>query len=515
MTSEEKIEKASILQWIINKNIKTENDELLEFTNHRFLLDIYFDESEVLVIRKASQVGASTMQILKALHAARYWGINQIYTLPTVDDVGEFVRSKVNRIIKVNPAIMEGVSHRNVDSIEQKQIGRGFLFFKGTHTEKEAIMLSSDRNIHDELDKSKPEVIRDYLSRLGFSKIRSQHYFSTPTIPDVGVDKLFGESDQKHWRFNCPHCNHRQHMDWEENIDREREIYVCSECRKELTPSYIAKQGSWEAKYPNRKASGYWITQMICPWRSASDLIKEERDAEDEQYFYNFVLGLPYLSAEQRIPQSLFLKNITKKKVDESEWNVMGADTGLTNHVIIGNEQGIFWIGILEDQPNRTRWQQMEELIEFYDIRVCVIDALPYTEEAMNLAKKYPYRVYVNFYKEDPKMLQVIRWGDEGEGKEDRLFEDEVKVLTSRNRIMDDTISALRRGKVPFAVPRNAPTFQLLTKHAQTMYARTVTDKLGQEKREWASTTGEDHLWHALLYWYIALKKRLKYEPNK
>ena len=357
MTSEEKIEKASILQWIINKNIKTENDDLLEFTNHRFLLDIYIDESEILVIRKASQVGASTMQILKALHAARYWGINQIYTLPTVDDVGEFVRSKVNRIIKVNPAIMEGVSHRNVDSIEQKQIGRGFLFFKGTHTEKEAIMLSSDRNIHDELDKSKPEVIRDYLSRLGFSKIRSQHYFSTPTIPDVGVDKLFADSDQKHWRFDCPHCDHRQHMDWEENVDREREIYICSACRKELTPLYIAQHGSWEAKYPNRKVSGYWITQMICPWRSAADLLKEERDAEDEQYFYNFVLGLPYLSAEQRIPQSLFLKNITKKKVAESEWNVMGADTGLTNHIIIGNEQGIFWIGTLEDQPNRTRWQ--------------------------------------------------------------------------------------------------------------------------------------------------------------
>src|SRR3989344_4828280 len=136
-----------------NKKIKPESDRKLEFRDHRFLLDIYTDESDILVIRKASQVGASTMQILRALHAARYWGINQIYTLPTVDDVGEFVRSKVNRIIKVNPSIMGGVSHRDVDSIEQKQIGKGFLFFKGRHTEKEAIMVSSDRNIHDELDK--------------------------------------------------------------------------------------------------------------------------------------------------------------------------------------------------------------------------------------------------------------------------------------------------------------------------------------------------------------------------
>ena len=36
----------------------------------------------------------------------------------------------------------------------------------------------------------------------------------------------------------------------------------------------------------------------------------------------------------------------------------------------------------------------------------------------------------------------------------------------------------------------------------------------GQEKREWESTTGVDHAWHALLYWHVAFKKRLKYEPN-
>jgi len=46
------------------------------------------------------------------------------------------------------------------------------------------------------------------------------------------------------------------------------------------------------------------------------------------------------------------------------------------------------------------------------------------------------------------------------------------------------------------------------------MYARTVTDKLGQSKREWANT-GPNDFWLALIYWHIALRKRLKYEPNK
>lgn len=514
MSESAKPEKISILRWIRDSKIKNENGDPIEFDDHAFMVDLYADRSPIQVIRKASQIGASTMEILRSFHAARFLGINQIYTLPTVDDVGEFVKSKVNRIVRANPSIMEGVSGKDVDSVEQKQIGKAFLFFKGTHTEKEAIMLSSDRNIHDELDKSKPEVIRDYTSRLGFSKIRQQRYFSTPTVPDVGIDGLWNKSDQKHWRFECPHCEYEQHMEWDKNVDRDRRIYVCQKCRGEITSRWVNDRGRWEARYPGEPISGYWISQMMCPWRTCADLLKEEADAEDEQYFYNFVLGLPYIAADQKIPQSLFLRNVTSEDAETSGWNVMGADTGDENHIVIGNAKGVFWIGKLKDKPNKTRWEYMAELIEFYDVRVCVIDAMPWTEEALRLARRFPYRVYVNFYKDDPKMLEVVRWNDEKEG-DDKPFEDEVKVFTSRSRIIDDTVSALRRGEIKFAMKPDDPTFKMLIAHAQTMYARTVTNQHGQEKREWESTTGVDHAWHALLYWHVALRKRLKYEPNR
>ncbi|TAN35154.1 hypothetical protein EPN27_04450, partial [Patescibacteria group bacterium] len=229
MTDNEK-QKNSIIQWIRQNKIKNENGDPIEFMDHRFMFDIYADRTPIQVIRKAAQVGASTMEILRLLHTARFWGINQIYTLPTSDDVLKFVQSKVNRIMDINPVIKEGIDPKSIDSIEQKQIGKAFVYFKGTFTEREAIMLSSDRNIHDELDKSKPEVVRDYTSRMGYSKIRSQHFFSTPTIPEYGVDKMFEQSDQKYWRFNCPHCNYRQHMEWEKNVDETRGIYVCQQC---------------------------------------------------------------------------------------------------------------------------------------------------------------------------------------------------------------------------------------------------------------------------------------------
>lgn len=518
MTNKTNKDKNSVLHWILNNKIKNENGEPIEFEDHRFMLDIYADKSSVQVIRKASQVGASTMEILKVIHDSRFWGINQIYTLPTGDDVQQFVQSKVNRIININPCMLDGINPKSVDSIEQKQIGKAFTYFKGTFTEREAIMLSSDRNIHDELDKSKPEVVRDYTSRMGYSKIRSQHFFSTPTIPDFGVDKIFEQSDQKYWRFNCPKCQYRQHMEWEKNVDEVRGIYVCQNCKTEISPKDINDGGSWEARYPGRATSGYWISQLHCPWKTAADLIKEKADADDDTYFYNFVLGLPYLAADQKIPASLFLRNVVDKEVDNfSEYNVMGIDTGKGtgkgNHAIVGNQKGIFWVGILQDHEGHDRWQQAAELITFFNVRVVVIDGQPYTEEAFLLAKQFPYRVYLSWFKDDPKMLEVIRFFDEKENKE-ADFEDEVKVYSSRTRIMDDTISALRRGEIKFAMPSDSPTFKLLITHAQTMYARTVTDKLGQAKREWANT-GPNDFWLALIYWHIALRKRLKYEPNK
>jgi len=512
------LEKAGVDYWISRNKIKNENGELIEFENHRFMVDIYRDTSRIQVIQKASQVGASTMEILRVLHAARFWGIGQIYTLPTTDDVLKFVPSKVNQIIRTNPCIKEGVDSKNIDSVEQKQFGKAFIHFKGTFTGREAIMLTSDRNIHDELDKSKPEVVRDYTSRMGYSKVRSQHFLSTPTIPDFGINKLFEQSDQKHWRFNCPNCDYRQHMEWEKNVDEERGIYYCQNCKKELTSKEIGDLGSWEARFPGRPISGYWISQMHCPWRTAIDLIKERKDADDDTYFFNFVLGLPYLAADQKIPASLFIRNVTETKADTTgEYNVMGIDTGMGtgkgNHVMIGNKKGIFWIGILQDHEGQDRWKQTSDLIKFFDVRVVVIDGQPYTAEAFDLAKEFPYRVYLSWFKDDPKMLEVIRFFDEKESK-DAVFEDEVKVFSSRTRIMDDTISALRRGDIKFAVPASNPAFKLLITHAQTMYARTVTDKLGQAKREWANT-GPNDFWLSLIYWQIAMKKRLKYEPNK
>jgi len=153
------------------------------------------------------------------------------------------------------------------------------------------------------------------------------------------------------------------------------------------------------------------------------------------------------------------------------------------------------------------------ELIEVYETRYCVIDAEWNTNEAYEFAKKYPYKVYLNWYKDDPKKVKIVRFADETKFTDKpKDFEEEIKVLAGRNRIIDSLIDDLRKGRHKFHFLRGDPRIAELIDHIQTMYVRTVTDKYGQEKREWTSTTKNDHFLHAFVYYKMALDKKMRYE---
>lgn len=503
-------ERASLLYWILKEGIKNEKGELIEFKDHFFLLELYTDEAKTIVIRKAAQVGVSTFAILRELHRAKFLGINQIHTLPTREDVWKFVPDKVDGIIKANPIIK--ITGKN--EVEQKQIGKGFIYYKGTFMEKEAIILTSDVNIYDEVDRSNQKVIRDYRSRLGASKIGEEIYISTPTLPNFGVDAMWIRSDQKHWRFECPKCKTEQHMEWGKNVDFERKIYICQRCHNELTPEII-KNGRWRARFPGREISGYWIPQMLVSWRTAADLIKEREGSEDEQYFYNFNLGLPYMSPETQIPASLIYKNLVgKQKEEEKKNSVMGVDVQLRElYVIIGNEKGVFGIARIEDKPEKSMWDRLAELMEVYEVRFCVIDAEYNTNDVLRFARRFPGKVYMHFHTLKATELEPVKFVDE-EPFTAKLenWEDEIKVFSNIDRVQDDTISDLKQGKIKFNFERGDARLEQLIEHIQTMYVSTITDKFGQEHRKWESTTGKNHFWDALVEFKIALDKKQRYE---
>jgi hypothetical protein len=518
--------RASTLAWVRINRIVNEKGERIKVgpnSPHFFLEALYEDEADDIVTQKPSQAGVSTYAILTEIHDARYWGINQIHTLPTVADVGKFVPSKTNEIIKRNPVIKRGMGKKDVESVGTKQFGKGFVYYKGTHSERESLMLTSDRNWYDELDKSDMGQIGNYESRMeGATSLKQRRSISTPTLPGYGINKAFIESDQKEWRFTCGKCHLRQHMEWPANVDMKKRIYVCRECGAPIT-NEIIRAGRWEARYPGRKISGYHITQMIVPWISAGNLIDYWNDAvagKNEatmEYFYNHKLGLPYVSAESAIPASTILRNLTTSEHLEIN-SVMGVDVQERElYLMIGNEQGIYVIARVPDiyegeELVKSKWDRWAEMMEVYDVRYCVIDGGYKPNDSIAAARRFPGRVWVNWYKESSAKAKIIRFQDEDfQGKQEEDPEDEYKVLTDRDRIIDYTLAQLRNGFPRFFYGPHDEAVKMLIAHVSTTYARTVTDRLGQIRREWVST-GKDDLLHALIYYMIGMEKKRKNE---
>ena len=146
------------------------------------------------------------------------------------------------------------------------------------------------------------------LESMKSSKYKLLRRFSTPTVPDYGVDKLYKESDARMWVQKCPHCGKEQVMDYEKNvkqigpdsgIDLIGRIvlpgtfgFVCRYCGKPLDRWY---GGHWEATSPSAgRRHGYLISQLDAVWVSADSLKQTEMQSPSKQYFYNYTLGKPY-----------------------------------------------------------------------------------------------------------------------------------------------------------------------------------------------------------------------------
>ena len=484
------VKQNSCLAWVVLNKANGEGGQQLEFKQHSFLIDIYDDWTPVQTVRKASQVGFSTMEILKSFWAMRYRRWNIIYLLPTFSDVSQFVPSKVNAIIGHNPILQEWTKDK--DTILQKKVGDNFIYYRGTQSSKSekemiesgvGIMFSADLEVIDESDRCTQKMLEQYESRLDASDYKGKWYFSNPSHPNTLSQKLWEKSDQKHWFVRCSHCGEWQYLEWPDSIKDGK--FVCKKCGREITDEDRIN-GEWIRKYNNRDISGYWISQMIAPWHTAEE-ISQQAETKSKDYFYNFVLGLPYRGGDVAIDRDLILKCIDYEMPNLLQNNVLGVDVGLKKHYVLGNHQGIFKVGEVDD------WEDIELLIRKYDVRVAVFDALPDLTAPRKLQQKYLGIVWLSYFKKEIRKADYVTW----DKKSHTVYSDRGKML---GLLVDEYADK----KIRFQMkPEELLKF---IEHWKSVYKRKETNQLGMEQEIW-DTDGEDHYCFANIYWRLALEK--------
>lgn len=474
-----KLQDISIISWILDNGFVNEKGERISFKEHFYLYDIYRDWSPEQAFKKAAQIGMTVTMTLKSFFAAKNYGANVIYTLPSDDDVYEFVPTKVNKIIEANPALGELIQ---TDKTELKQIGDRFIHFKGTRSKTAPIMTTADILIHDEKDRSEQSILEQYQSRISKSKLKYTWVLSNPSTSGNGVDVDWGYSDKKEFQITCKGCQKVQFLLWEENVDFKNGIFICKHCGKELT-GLERSRGIWVPTAGGR-VSGYHISQLMAPWINARELI-QSREKYGTEYFNNFVLGEPYDVSDIKIARPLITDLWTPLDIQGKNW-FLGVDSGLTKHFVLGNENGITQIGKTDD------WQDIEFLIAQHN-PLTIIDALPDLTEPRRIASKYP-RVFLNFYNsQERKKAEMFYFG---------IKDKSGLVFSDRNRVIDALIDDMARGGFQISVP--GEMLKKYIDHWLTLRRIREENRDGITVYKWESSSGMDHWVHATVYWWLA-----------
>lgn len=500
--------------WVLQHQIKNEVGIPIDFDKRPWLKAIYNDLSPNQVWLKPPQIGATVANTLKSLWVAKTLKRQIIYTLPTQGDVQDMVGGSFNRIIAQNPILMEWV--KDHDTVEQKSVGDSMIFYRGTFTQKQAMMIPSGLNIHDEVDASDPGVITQYETRLQAQEDGGwRWYFSHPSLAGHGVDVYWQQSDQKEWYITCNECKEEQTLIWPDSISVERACYICKHCKRELLGK-VRTNGIWRDKdgrawdgvlSPNYRFSGWHVSQLMLYNKSAQDIINAFNDPQkDKQYFYNYVLGLPYLGSDDRIDPKTVLQNCVDEVNEQEGRTIIGMDTGHGIHYTLMNKQGVFYYGYDgEITATKTPYNTIERLLNRFPRSVVVSDQGGDLIGIRQLQAKYPGRVFLCFYHKDRKTVDLVDWGENDEYG---------KVRVDRNRMMTLIVEQLRDiGRVRLNGARDE--WAEFAAHFGNLYREKVEvkDTRGKDNRELYGSeyvwkrNGPDHWCHALLYAVVGLQR--------
>ncbi len=500
------IKHVNIVTWIMENKVITENEKLIDFTNHRYMIQPYTDMSpEQWWLKCAQTVGGTTANMIKSAYLPIHYGLNGIYVLPTRTVVKDFVKPKVNKLYQNNECISKYLVS---DSENLKQLGNRFVYFRGAFSDTEAIGIQADFVIGDEYDRSNQQVLKTYRSRLDASDWRLFWCFSNPSIPNFGVDAGFQASDQMHWFITCHHCGHEWFIDYKpssdhnhyvEIISRERGAeegyYACGnpKCvdangRRRALSNADRQNGRWVAKHPNRRVRGYWFSQMMAPQVPARKIIAD--DTDDQAFFHNFTLGKAYVSADAKVTRQMILNNYVR---DEPKLGrrYLGIDTGKDMHWMLGDDEGAIAWGSTRD------WDFLESMI-VSNQALTVIDPNPNPRKPLELVEKYPALVHLNYYVEDTKSSKISVWAkDSNEVKQNT-------ILTDRTRAFDRHLYNLGSNGTMYK-NENQNELEIVIEHWDNLNRIIEENAKGFQRAVWRRPQGKpDHLAHSNIYMEIA-----------
>lgn len=464
------------------------------FERHEYLVEPYADDHPFQVEKKAAQLGNTTRALLRVLYMARSMNMKGImYLFPSKVDVVDFSKSRLDVLVEENPATI-GSWLKSTDNTGLKRVWSTNLYLRGMKSRVGLKSVPADFLVFDELDEAPQKAVDMAMERMGHSDFKWVHMLSNPTLPDYGIDAQYQLTDQRHWLIKCHGCG--EYTDLVEEFPTKqgeepkcivetkdgRVIRACRKCGGEIDPS----DGQWVAKNPSiKERRGYQYSQLFSNFVSAAEILHKFRTTKNLAEFYNLKIGLAYVDAQNRLSKEEVLALCGSHGIASSDVGPcsMGVDQGKGLHVVIGkrgaDRDPIVHLGEYRD------FEELDRLMTNFNVSRCVIDAMPEMRAARDFAKRFPGRVFLNFYQEHQK--GAYAWN-----------EGAMTVACNRTESLDASHKDVTGQKV--VLPRECEPVVEFAKHLASVAKKLEEDEDTGSKRYVYVRLAADHYRHALNY---------------
>jgi Phage terminase large subunit (GpA) len=455
----------------------------LDFTRFPFQVELYelpADDAEV-VIMKSTQVGVSAWLVRLVMFLADTGGLTCLYVFPKATQLADFSDARIRPLILGSHYLRSRIANHNVQNKNLKQIGRGFVYFRGSESNDGLDAVDADVLALDEYDSLTQANIPDAERRITGSCHPMIRRVGVPSVPGFGISKLYAESDQRKWHVRCNACREWQTIDFYDNVDQEALTIVCRRCRKPLDVG----TGEWVATYPDRSVKGYQISRLLVPGTDLARLVNASREREPYrvQAFWNKDLGLDYAPEEGRL-------SLAALQAAQRDYTTAPSYTGanlVTAGVDVASTRALN-VRISEHHDDGTKtalylgtadsFEDLAVLIKRYRVNMCAIDHMPERRSAQALAERFPGRVY------------LVSYATPGQKDLAPVDEDRRCVSVRRTEAIDTTLELIRLQSN--LLPQGLPDGYVAQMQAAVRYVD--KNEMGKVTVVYRSTGHDDYL---------------------
>jgi hypothetical protein len=510
---------AQVPKWITDHTYL--KGEKYSFKGHEFQEKVLSDTSRVVNTQKCSQIGMSEAQSRWVMGVCEIFpSFSVILTFPFSSDASDFCRTRIDPFIETSPRLRAAM-HPDINNSDMKRINDSMLYLRGTNGKTQAISTPADAIVSDELDRSDPDVLGQFTSRLTHSNYKLRRNFSTPTIEGWGIALEMETSRRFKNLCKCHHCNHVFLPDYEEhvkipdwsndlksitktNLHKTRyleAVLLCPHCGKE--PSLAPEHREWvqENTLDNFEAAGFYISPFDAPAViTPTSLVVAGTSYAKYSEFRNQNLGKTSEEASEAMTLQDLNQSKTITSLESTQPHALGADMGLICHVCIGRLtlEGQFLIVHRETVTLGMFEHRKAELCRKYRVMITVCDSQPYVDMIQRL-QKTDKNLYGGVYHSSIKKFE----GDPDEGK--------LPIHTAtinRDKAFDELLGKFKNREVAIFTQEDTLD-EAYDKACLDMKRVQVFDTHQELHYTWVkSKTAVDHWHHATLYLYTACRLR-------